>query len=95
MKYLWVEYLVVLLIIIAIMGAFVLGRTSVDPIINRVYVDMDSQLLSAIRTYHGTDADTIYIIGTELCLLRSGHTISALTGSFLRFYDDNYLTKEK
>ena len=91
MKYLWVEYLVVLLIIIAIMGAFVLGRTSVDPIINRVYVDMDSQLLSAIRTYHGTDADTIYIIGTELCLLRSGHTISALTGKFLRYYDDNYL----
>ena len=70
------------------------GRLSVNPQINRVYVEMDSQLLSALGSYHGAEADTILIIDNELCFIRSGVTISALTGDFLRYYDDNYLTKE-
>jgi len=84
-----------LIIMSAVFLIFMAGRLSVNPQINRVYVEMDSQLLSAIRSFHGSEADTILIIGNELCFNRNGVTISALTGDFLRFYDDNYLTKEK
>ena len=91
MKRVLIEFIIIAIMLLM----FWAGRLSVNPQINRVYVEMDSQLLSAIRSFHGSEADTILIIDNELCFNRNGVTISALTGDFLRFYDDNYLTKEK
>ena len=68
---------------------------SVQQQITQVNVSVDSQLLNALRSYHGADADTLYLIDDEICLLRDGCHWSALTGDFLNFYDINYLNGGK
>jgi len=83
-----------LLIVLSLMFiSFVMGMVSVQQQITQVHVSVDSQLLSALQVYHGQVE--LFYSGNALCFNRGGHTVSALTGDFLCFYDENYLTKEK